>query len=295
MIRSETNCWDPNLAPIRTSRPEGDTSPDSPILSVLVPSFNTGGYITSAIESVLSDCQISVEIIVQDGRSTDCTLALLAKTSDRRIRYFSETDNGQSDALNRALARAHGEWVVWLNADDELAPGAIASLARLLKRADLDVITGDFAVIDELGKVRKRYTSPPLDATRLFKHGNYIFSGTVFVRKVLLQDLGGVDPALHFAMDYDLLHRLARSGASTTHVNRTLANFRQQPESKTSQHGWRMLREHWAVARRYGAMKPRNFPAAATDLLRSAIYLLTRRVWLSSLWFRLRPAKRLGV
>jgi glycosyltransferase involved in cell wall biosynthesis len=269
--------------------------PDPPILSVLVPSLNSGDYLCAALESVLTDCPVPVEVIVQDGQSTDGTQALLAGVGDPRVLHRSEPDTGQADALNRALARTQGEWVLWLNADDELAPGALASIASLLDDPDLAVITGDFAVIDIHGGVRKHYTSKPLDSTRLFRHGNYIFSGTIFIRRLLLQKLGGLDASLHFAMDYDLLHRLAASGVKAHHVNRTLANFRQQPGSKTSKHGWRMLREHWTVARRHGAMEPRNFPAAITDIARTALYVLTRRIWLSNSWVKLRPAKRLGV
>ena len=99
--------------------------PDEHIaISVVTPSYNQGKFIEQTILSVLNQHYPNLEYIVVDGGSTDETLQILHKYQDR-LRWISEPDHGQSDAINKGLRMAHGQILTYLNSDDLLLPGAL--------------------------------------------------------------------------------------------------------------------------------------------------------------------------
>src|SRR5437868_6909459 len=87
-----------------------------PLVSIVTPSLNQARYLREAIESVRGQSYPSIEHIVVDGGSTDGTLDILQECDE--LRWLSETDTGQSHALNKGFAMAQGEVFGWLNADD---------------------------------------------------------------------------------------------------------------------------------------------------------------------------------
>ncbi len=107
--------------------------PDSLDLTVVTPSYGYAHFLRDAIVSVAEQPGITVEHIVQDGGSTDGTVELLQELDDR-VDWVSEPDDGQSDALNRGIARARGRWIAWLNADEFYLPGGLAALVRAGRR-----------------------------------------------------------------------------------------------------------------------------------------------------------------
>src|ERR687897_245118 len=96
-------------------------------VSVLTPSYGYGRFIADSIESGICQDGLRLQHIVQDGGSEDETLDVLRSFGDQ-VLWTSEPDQGQSDALNRALAKATGRWVAWLNADEFYLPSGLASL-----------------------------------------------------------------------------------------------------------------------------------------------------------------------
>jgi glycosyltransferase involved in cell wall biosynthesis len=94
-----------------------------PLVSVLTPCFNSQAYLAECIESVLAQNYPHVEMIIQDGGSTDGTLEILRKY-EGRVDWISEKDGGQSDGLNRALQRCRGDIIGVLNSDDAYLPHA---------------------------------------------------------------------------------------------------------------------------------------------------------------------------
>jgi glycosyltransferase involved in cell wall biosynthesis len=250
--------------------------------------FNGERFIENAIRSALTCGVEEVEIIVQDGGSTDRTLATVADIADRRIHVESRVDAGQADALNRALSRARGEWIVWLNADDEIAPGAVRDTLAAVSPGARAVV-GDHAHIDESGKVRKRYRIDALSTDALLRRGTYAFSGSLLVATELACHIG-FDPLLEFSMDFDFMLRLTALG-DVEHVSVEIGRFRLQPSSKTHVSPWRMYREHFAVARRGGAYELRRLPATLRLHLEMAAYILSRPLWRSDWWMAKRPEK----
>lgn len=107
-------------------------------ISVLTPSFNSGKYIRRAIESVLIQNYPDFEHIIVDGGSKDQTLSIINEYPN--VKYISEADKGQSDAMNKAFRLSSGDVIVYLNADDEFLPGAfeqVVSAFRANKHADM--------------------------------------------------------------------------------------------------------------------------------------------------------------
>src|SRR5713101_2181320 len=115
-----------------------------PKISVVIPCFNARSTVEETLRSVLSQDAKAYEVIVQDGGSNDGTLEILHRYGGD-ISYVSEPDAGQSDALNRAIQRANGDIIGWLNADDIYTPGAFRLVAdAFIQYPSADLVYGDF-------------------------------------------------------------------------------------------------------------------------------------------------------
>jgi len=257
----------------------------APRISVIIPSFNSGRFLRQALTSVLDQVPRPHEILVQDGGSTDETASILQSFGDRAA-YVSAPDQGQSDALNKALARATGDIVLWLNADDVLLPGSIeAATAAFASDPELAFAYGDFDIIDGAGTLVRTYQSSPYSWTRVYRRGCYIFSGSLFVRRRSLIDIGAFDPTLRACMDFDLLLRLDGTGRSR-HLGRTIGQFRMHRANKSSNMGVLFVREGFRVRRRYARGSPRLWLLALRAVIWFGLMEATARLRYSSRWFR---------
>jgi glycosyltransferase involved in cell wall biosynthesis len=227
------------------TEPRADTT-----VSVVIPCFNGARFLGEALSSALEQQPPPGEIIVQDAGSTDGSASIAASFGDR-VSFVSEPDAGQSDALNCAIARATGEWIVWLNADDVLAPGVLAAAD-----AGADIVYGDFDYIDEHGALLRQFRpGPELTRERLLADGCYLFSGAALFRRSLFERHGGLDVNLRYTMDYELYLRVAPH-VRATYVPRTLGAFRVHGHSKTQGLTWPIFVETARLRRRYGGYGP---------------------------------------
>jgi glycosyltransferase involved in cell wall biosynthesis len=253
-----------------------------------MPSLNSGLYIGEAIQSVLDQKLSELELVIQDGGSSDITPDVIRSFHDSRISWISEPDHGQAEALNRAISRSHGEWILWLNADDVLASGVLERLVPRLQSTEHTLLHGDFGIIDADGRIVKRYECSPMTFGRLLERGAYVFSGAVFVRRPLLKEFGGFDEQLHFCLDYDWLLRLARAGDAHREPG-IVAFLRDHAASKSRRQPWGFWREQWIVRKRHGA----SFGSSCRGQVGMAAYLLARPLLRSRRWRRTRAAKTL--
>src|SRR5690606_5120707 len=99
-------------------------------ISIITPSYNQAQYIQATIDSVLSQDYVDIEYVIVDGGSTDGTVEILKSLNDPRVRWISERDAGQPDALNKGLRMTRGEIVTFINSDDLLLPGAVRFAAE---------------------------------------------------------------------------------------------------------------------------------------------------------------------
>ncbi len=158
---------------------------------------------------------------------------------------------------------------------------------------DCDVVHGDWAIVDEQGRVMRRYQCAPLDHQRLLRHGGYLYNGAMLVRRSMFDRIGMLDTTLHYCMDVELMLRISRE-ASVRSCSEVVALLRIQPDSKSVARAWSSFFEGWQVVGRYGAFRPRRLPRTLLSQSYRAAYILTRPLWYSRIWRRVRREKRLG-
>jgi len=230
---------------------------NSPLISIITPTLNQIGFIGETIQSVLSQVvDVSFEYIVIDGGSTDGTQTMLASHGDL-IRWISEPDSGQSDAINKGVAMARGEIIGWLNSDDLYLPGTLQKVADTFREHPrYSWMYGNSRMINEQGKeIRQWITSYKNRLSRTFRYEkllveNFISQPSVFFRKETFLSSGGLDLSLHYAMDYDLWLRMAREG-EPVYVPEDLSLFRLHPGSKSVQSYRNLFSEQYAIHLRY--------------------------------------------
>jgi len=177
------------------------------VISIVMPSYNQNTFIGEAISSVLTHEIKNLELIIADGGSTDGTVDYLIKSSqqDSRLKWLSEPDLGPADAINKALKRARGTVIGWLNSDDLYVPGAINRAFEFLNvNSDKLMVYGHGEHIDATGKLLSPYpTRQPTSGLQGFSSGCYICQPTVFFKRSMYVMLGDLDNNLKTAFDYD--------------------------------------------------------------------------------------------
>ncbi|HYL81892.1 MAG TPA: glycosyltransferase, partial [Candidatus Acidoferrum sp.] len=189
---------------------------DAPLVSVIIPTYNSAGFVVEAVRSVLAQTHSPVEIIVVDDGSTDATAESLRPYAER-IRYLYQQNRGVAAARNAGIAVARGDLLAFLDADDMWVPDKLErQLACLDRRPQVGVTHADarHCYVDS----GRQCARPPLARqfdgncyTDLF-FGNRIVTSSVMVKRHCLEAVGGFDETIRAASveDYDLWLRLAR-------------------------------------------------------------------------------------
>lgn len=168
-------------------------------------------FLPKAVDSILQQTGVDLELIVLDGGSTDGTQEILQRYG-QRLRWHSGRDGGAAAALQRGFAEARGEFLGWLNADDLLEPGALQQACeRLMETPESSAVYGRGWWIDEQGSILREY--PVQDPTpEQFAKECPICQPACFFRASTHRACGGIDPQWKSAFDYDLWIRLAQHG-----------------------------------------------------------------------------------
>lgn len=211
-------------------------------ITVVTPTLNQSRFIERTLRSVLDQRgAFELEYLVQDGGSTDGTLDILRRHQDR-LAWRSEPDAGQADAVNRALGRATGDVLGWVNSDDLLLPGALDRVARAFaEHPGARWLHGGCDIVDESDLPIRRWVAR-YKAHRCRRYSrrsllieNFVSQMTVFWRREALATAGYLDPTLHLSFDYEYWLRLARQG-DPLYLPEPLAAFRWYPTSKSGAH-----------------------------------------------------------
>lgn len=232
-------------------------------VSVVTPSYGQGQFIRATIESVLNQPGVDVQYIVMDGGSKDATVDILKSYGDR-LRWVSERDRGQTDAINKGLRLADGDVVAYLNSDDIYLPGVLKKVVAVFEEhPDVDVVYGDFHAIDAQGALIDRIKTIPYDPAILLYDANYICQPASFYRHSLLKKIGGFDDSLRFLMDYEFFLRASKRGVKFHMIPEALAAIRFHSDCKTLSDGV----HPWADERRrviaeYARPKAHEHPSA---------------------------------
>lgn len=194
------------------------------LISVITPTRNYGRFLGAALASVRGQ-GAGVEHIVVDGGSSDDTLEQLTAFSSPTLRWISEPDEGQSDALNKGRRLAEGEWIAWLNADEFYFPWTVQHWRTAIKKhPDADVIFGDVVWVDGEGRTLRLLPQHGFDHRLMRWYGCYVATCTTLVRASALPD-PFLDTALRRWMDWDLWMRMARDGHRFVHLRSPLGAF----------------------------------------------------------------------
>jgi GT2 family glycosyltransferase len=207
---------------------------DGSRVSIVTANLNQGDYLEQALTSVLDQGYPDLEYIVIDGGSTDQSVDIIRRYSNRLAFWTSEPDRGQSHAINKGLARATGAIVGWLNADDLYLPGSLARVASTFAaNADLGLLYGNCWIRDEASGLSRAWSGfRPAGLETLLAEANGIPQPSAFVRRSVLVRTGVLDESMHLAMDYDLWLRVYKH-ASVRSIDEPLSLIRDHPRTKT--------------------------------------------------------------
>lgn len=219
-------------------------------VSVIIPSYNCGRFVTEAVESVLAQRRPAAEVLVVDDGSTDDTRQRLAGYRSP-VRYLYQENQGVSVARNHGLREATGDLVAFLDADDVWHPRKLAAQLDVLRdRSDLALLGTDTFRWPATG-FPEFEGGPAADAVetipwRRLVVKNYFTTSSIVVRRAALERAGPFDPALRGPEDYDLWLRITEA-ASAAVLRLPLTGYRAPPGSLSTQAGlmsagmWRIL------------------------------------------------------
>src|SRR4030042_2105147 len=214
-----------------------------PKISIVIPSYKKTEYIAKPLQSIIPQKYPRLEVIIQDGGSTDATVAAIGKYAKRYpkiIRWESKRDNGQTDAINKGLKKATGEVLAYLNADDIYCEGALKRVGEyFVKHPQTLWLAGRGKVIDSKGKTISSWVSEYknflLSKNRywVLLMVNYLMQPSVFLSRRASDKYAPFSGTKTSVMEYDLWLKLGRV-QMPKRVNKCLSGFRMSGDNISS-------------------------------------------------------------
>lgn len=209
------------------------------ILTIITPVFNGSAFLKSCIQNVANQWHEGIEHLIIDGGSTDGTIEILMEAEVKwgHLRWLSEKDKGQSDAMNKGINLAKGKWISFLNADDFYEPDILSHVLKKIKDIRTEcVLVGNLNIWndrEEIISVNKpsNMSLPLLLAD--FCEWPYNPSA-YFYPKSIHEKIGFFPENEHYAMDYDFILKVSMAKIQFKYFNETWGNFRLLPNTKTS-------------------------------------------------------------
>jgi glycosyltransferase involved in cell wall biosynthesis len=213
-----------------------------------------GRFIEDAILSVVKQGYPNFEHIIVDACSQDNTLAILR--SYPHVRWLSEPDGGQSDALNKGFRMSTGDLVGWLNADEYYLPGAFHAAGRFaMDNPAADILYGDSIFVDGEGRLQRAKKAHEFSFTILLYYGCFIPTDATFFRRHFIEGNFFIDTNYHVVMDFEYFVRCAASGRHFKYINRLLGSFRWHGSNNNSLQNEKRRKERLLVQRTWSKLK----------------------------------------
>lgn len=255
-----------------------------PLVSVIVPSFNQGHFISETIISILAQDYRPLEILVFDGASTDSTLSVLENFRHiPEVTVLSEPDKGVVDAVNKGLARASGEILAIQSSDDTYLPGAIsAAVECLTANPDAALVFGNVEHMDEHSNITGRDLLPAFDLDEYLGRQTYIPQPAAFFRASAAREAGTWNPEVSYTADADYWMRIALRH-KVLRIDRMMARYRYHGEQR-DKYSDRILRD-WQKMIDLLASRP-EMTASLKRSARMGVHLARYRYTPEDQWFR---------
>jgi glycosyltransferase involved in cell wall biosynthesis len=242
----------------------------NPVLSVITIVYNNVRDIERTMLSVINQRYVPVEYIIVDGLSTDGTLDVIAKYRVKVSKLISEKDKGIYDAMNKGLAAATGDYVIFMNSGDEFYDNE--TVARVfLTRPDADIYYGETEMInsrlESLGC--RRHKAPDNFTWRSFKYGMSVSHQAIYIRRNITEPY---DTRYQLSADIDWIIRAARKAQSIVKVEGYVAKYLVGGMSKARHK--QSLKERFDIMKHYYGLIPTLFNHAVI-----ACNLIWHRLW----------------
>ena len=234
------------------------------MFSIVTPVYNGITYIKKAVGSVKAQYGVPREHIIFDGVSSDGSAQYVEELSKCRtenayddcyaIHAYSEKDDGMYDAINKGWEKATGQYLSWLNSDEQYLPGTLEYVATVFdQNPDVDVLYGNAIMVDKDGGLIAARKELPLSYLFVSNAHLNIFSCTIFFRR-RLWDKGilKLDRALKYAADMDLILRLMKADTKMMHLEKYLSLFTVDGNHLSTHSG--MKNETVGLRERYGSL-----------------------------------------
>jgi len=225
-----------------------------PKISIITPSYNQGVYLEDTIQSVIGQNYPNIEHILIDGGSTDESLEVIKKYEGHFTHWQSRKDDGQSDAINQGFRHATGDIVAWLNSDDQYLPSTLHHVAQAFVREgglEDKIYFGNCIKLNTDTCETKSKNMLEYHQNLNIELTDYIVQPSSFWTRKVWQQIGELDEALDFGMDWDWFIRAKRAGIPFEATNRFMSINRFHSEKKSSLGGMRRVNELAKVYARY--------------------------------------------
>ncbi|MCA9472046.1 MAG: glycosyltransferase [Nitrospirales bacterium] len=219
-----------------------------PKISIVTPTKNCAHYLRECIESVLAQNYENFEHIIVDGASHDGTVEILK--SYPHVKWISEPDNGEAEALNKALGMAEGDIISWLNADDHyVGTDVLRLVARAMSETEgRHLVYGKTLLTDERKTISwLQIPRVPITLPVLMRWWDLheLYQPSIFYSKALIDDIGKYREDLYFSIDYEYWLRIAAKGYSFHYVDQVLSQSRLFRQSGKSAQPRKEQEESW--------------------------------------------------
>jgi glycosyltransferase involved in cell wall biosynthesis len=225
-------------------------------ISIITPSFNQGEFIEDTIRSVMKQDYDNIEHIIVDGGSMDNTVSILKKYP--HLRWVSEKDSGQSEAINKGFAMATGDIIAWINSDDYYEKNVFSSIAKYFKENPTCMILyGDMTFVDTNGNKLFTAEGDTICKEKLMDCPDCVRQPSFFWRKQVLETCGKIDERLHLVMDFDYFLRMSKK-FDFDYLGKNLSNLRIYSTTKTLSLRQRQVYEMYLVYRKNNVILTRK-------------------------------------